>query len=83
MEAIMPRSATTRLVIGAVIALGMEIVSVSAIRGAAAVEQTPVNRPQALDNRDDPLISETDAPVSDREQLRRYFLEDWRDRLRR
>jgi hypothetical protein len=67
MEAIMQNSAT-QLGIGALIALA--IVSVSA---ATAAEQT------LLVNRDEPFVSETDGSrVSDREQLRRYFLEDWR-----
>jgi hypothetical protein len=73
MEAIIP-STTTRLVIGAVVAaLGVAIISVSAIRGTGAVEQTPINTPQTLVNRHEPLISETDH-LSDREQLRRLFL---------
>ena len=61
------QNSPTRLGVGALVAL--TIVSVSA---AAAAEHTLVNR-------DEPFVSETDAsPVSDREQLRRYFLEDWR-----
>ena len=59
---------TTRLGVRALIAL--TIVTVSA---AAAAEQT------LLVNRDEPFVSETDGSrVSGREQLRRYFLEDWR-----
>ena len=60
------QNSTTRLAI----ALGMAIVSVSA---AAAAEQ------RLLVNRDEPSVSETDASrVNDREQLRKYFLEDRR-----
>jgi hypothetical protein len=71
MEAIM-------MLIGAVTAFGMVIVSVGATRGAAVVEQAPDNVEQLpLINRENPLL-ETDAPVSDREQLRRYFLQEWR-----
>jgi hypothetical protein len=75
MEAIMPRS-TTQLAIGAVIALGMAIVGLSATG-------TPLNVPQTLVIRDKPLLSETDAQVSDRErlQLRRYFNQERRDLL--
>ena len=64
------QNSTTRLAIGAMIALGMAIISVSA---AAAAEQG------LLVNRDEPFVSETDASrVNDREQLRKYFLEDRR-----
>jgi hypothetical protein len=72
MEAIMPRS-TTQLAIGAVIALGMAIVGLSATG-------TPLNVPQLVKA----SLSETDVQFRDREQLRRYFLQDrrdWRERL--
>jgi hypothetical protein len=77
MEAIMPRS-TTQLAVGAVIALGMAIVGLSATG-------TPLNVAQTLVIRDKPLLSETDAQVSDRErlQLRRYFNQERRDGLLR
>ena len=66
-------SSTTRVVIGAVIAaLGVAIISVSAVRGTGAVEQTPIDIPQTLVNRHDPPLLETDH-LSDREQLRRLF----------
>jgi hypothetical protein len=75
MEEIMPRS-TTQLAVGAVIALGMAIVGLSATG-------TPLNVAQTLAIRDKPLLSETDAQVSDRErlQLRRYFNQERRDLL--
>ena len=72
MEAIMPRS-TTRLAMGAVIALGGAIVGLSATG-------TPLNVPQS----DKASLSETDAQFRDRQQIRRYFLQDrrdWRERL--
>jgi hypothetical protein len=77
MEAIMPRS-TTQLAVGAVIALGMAIVGLSATG-------TTLNVAQTLVIRDKPLLSETDAQVSDRErlQLRRYFNQERRDGLLR
>ena len=66
------------MLIGAVTALGLVIVSVGATRGAAVVEQAPDNLEQLpLINRENPLL-ETNPPVSDREQLRRYFLQEWR-----
>jgi hypothetical protein len=61
MEVIMPRS-TTQLAIGAVIALGMAIVGLSATGTPLNMAQTPVIR-------DKPLLSQTDAQVSDRERL--------------
>jgi hypothetical protein len=56
------------LVIGAVIVLVMAIVGVNLIRGSAAGDPAPVPpTPQ-------PLLSETGARTSDREELRRHFL---------
>jgi len=71
----MPRS-TTQLAVGAVIALGMAIVGLSA-------SGTPLNVAQTLVIREKTLLSETDAQVSDRErlQLRRYFNQERRDLL--
>jgi hypothetical protein len=46
---------------------------------AAAVEPGAVTQP--LMNREQPLISATEARrLSDRQQLNRYFLQNWRDR---
>ena len=67
---------------GAVLALGMASVSVSVTSKAAAVEQPPVTLPKAHIKRDQPLLSETDARAKDREQLRRYFLQERPDGLR-
>ena len=61
-------SSTTRLAIGAAIALGMAIVGLSAIG-------TPLNVPQTLVNLDE--VSETDAQL--RQQLRRHFIQERRD----
>jgi hypothetical protein len=82
MEAIMPNS-STRLFLGAVTGLGMAGVSVSVIRGAAAVEPPPIILPEALINREKLWLSDTDGRVGDREQLRKYFLQDRYDDLRR
>ena len=62
-------ASTRTLAIGAVIALGMAIVGVSAIG-------TP------LINRHERLLSETRAEVTDQQQLRRYFLQGSRDLLK-
>jgi hypothetical protein len=80
MEAIM-------VIIGAVIAFGMAIASVSTSREAVAAEAAPITSPftppQPLVNRAQPLSSETDTLVGDREQLRRYFLQDRPESRRR
>jgi hypothetical protein len=62
-------ASTRRLAIGALIALGMAIVGVSAT-GIPLV------------NRHERLLSETRAEVSDHQQLRRYFLQGSRDLLK-
>jgi hypothetical protein len=80
------------LVIGAVFALGMAIIGVGVIRGAAAAEAAPItgftgpsltSQPLPLINRQEPSLAETDGRVGDREQLKRYFLQDRRDWLMR
>jgi hypothetical protein len=76
-------------IIGVAFALGLAIVSVGVIRGAAAAEAatiigpSPTLQPLPLVNRQDPWLSETDGRVGDREQLRKYFLQDRRDWLTR
>ena len=64
MEAIM--LGNMRLILGVMIALGIAILSISAIRGA--VEQKPIVI------REKSLLAET---VGHREQLRRHFRQDW------
>jgi hypothetical protein len=79
------------IMLGAVIAFGMAIAFVSGIREVAAAEAAvitapgtaPAIMPQPLINRPQPVLSEPDAHVNDREQLRRYFLQDSPGRLRR
>ena len=72
MEAIM-------MAIRAWTALGIAMVSVGATGKAAAVEQTrdTVQQPPLV-NRENPTLVETDAPINDRERLRKYFLQEWR-----
>ena len=76
-------------IIGAAFALALAIVSVSEMSGAAAAEAatimgpSPTLQPLPLVNRQDPWLSETDGRVGDREQLRKYFLQDRRDWLTR
>jgi hypothetical protein len=80
MEAIM-------LVIGTVFALGMAIAGVNLIHEAAAAEAAAVMQPapvmQPVINRYKPPVAETEPRVTDREQLKRYFLQDERGWPRR
>jgi hypothetical protein len=63
----------------AVIVLGIAIGGVSVIRRVATVEPAPVTQP--LINREQPGLSPTEAQrLSDRQQLNKYFLQNWRDR---
>ena len=78
----MRSSSITQLIIGT--AAAMSVVAVSAI--GSAVAQSPIEKAQltaqeALTNRPEPPLSETDFRLSDRQQLRIHFL-DGRDRLR-
>ena len=64
------------LVIGVVFALGMVIAGVSVTPGATAAEAAEeVTKPQPLINRYEPPPSEAEPRISDREQLKRYFLQ--------
>jgi hypothetical protein len=72
-------TSSTRLLMGAATGLGIATVSVSVIRGAAALEPEPFTLQQPLLNRDKPWLSDTDGDVGDRDQLGRYFLLDRRD----
>jgi hypothetical protein len=83
MEAIMP-SSITQLVIGIAVAIGIAVVSVGAIGSSVAespIEKAQLTAQEALTNRPEPPLSETDFRLSDRQQLRIHFL-DGRDRLR-
>jgi hypothetical protein len=78
MEAIMTNS-SARLLMGAAIGLGITGASINVIRGADARELLSVTEPELLINRNQPWLSDTDGRVSDREQFRRYFLQDRRE----
>jgi hypothetical protein len=62
------------LIVGAVIVLVLAIVGVNLSRGSAAGDPAPVPPTQLLIHRPQPLLSETDARISEREELRRHFL---------
>ena len=76
-------NSSTRLLMGAVTGLGMSGVSISVIRGAAALEPASLTLPEPLINRDQPWGSDTDGRVLDRERLRMHFLQDRREGLGR
>jgi hypothetical protein len=83
MEAIMRNSSITRLVIRTAVAVGMSVIAVSAIGCAVAqppVEPTEVSSQKALTNRSP--LSQADFRLTDRQQLRGYFFDGSRDRLR-
>jgi hypothetical protein len=76
-------------IIGAAFALGLAIVSLEVVSGAAAAEAatiigpSPTLQPLPHVNRQEPSALGTNARVGDREQLRKYFLQDRRDWLTR
>jgi hypothetical protein len=80
MEAVMP-SSKTRLVGAMMFALGAA--SVIQTGKAAEAEAAPLLEPNTLINRDQPSLSETEGAISDREHLRRYFLQEGLHGLRR
>jgi hypothetical protein len=66
-------------------AVGLSLIAVSAIGSALAhspVELTQVTGQEALANRFDSPVSETDFRLSDHQQLREYFRAGSHDRLR-
>ena len=66
-------------------AIGLSVVAVSVIGSALAhspVELTQVTGQEALTNRYGSPFSETDFRLSDRQQLRGYFLDGSRERFR-
>ena len=76
MEAIM-RTSITRLIIAAAVAT----VTVNGSPVARSLAAPPVPQ-ESLPNRYEPPISETDFHLGDHQQLRGYFLDGSRDRLR-
>ena len=65
----MRNSSITQLIIGTAVAVGISVIAIS------AVAQSPVEpTQQVLTNRSTP-ISETEFRLSDRQQLKAYFLD--------
>jgi hypothetical protein len=79
-EAIMP-SSIAQLFIGTAVAVGLAIVGVSAIGGAAAFERAQANAPATPAGQIEPL-ADADAQLGNRLQLRRLFFDNARDRLK-
>jgi hypothetical protein len=76
------RSNLTQLIIRGAVAIGLSAFGVSAIAGAveqSAAERAPIT---AHDGVTGDHESDSDAALSDRLQLRNYFLDGSRDRLR-
>jgi hypothetical protein len=75
-------SSTPQLVLRAAIVIGIAALSVSVIVNSTAitptVERGRVNAPAALTGRHGFPLSEMDARLSDRQQLRRIFIDDLR-----
>jgi hypothetical protein len=73
--------------IGAVIVLGVAISCFTVINGCAAVEPVPIAAPAPLPqpsiSRSQPRLPKPKPLLSDREQLKRYFLQDSPNRLGR
>jgi hypothetical protein len=70
MEAIMSNPRAAAIEIGAVIAI---LVAMALVK-----QRMPVTQPL---NREQPLLSATESQrLSDRQQVNRYFLQNWRDR---
>jgi hypothetical protein len=76
MEAIM-RTSITRLIIAAAVAT----VVASGTPVARSLAAPPVPQ-ESLPNRDEPPLSETDFRLGDHQQLRGYFLDGSRERVR-
>ena len=75
---------TNMLVTGVVFALRVVIAGVSMTHGATAAETgEEITKPHALINRYEPPPSEAEPRISDREQLKRYFLQGERGWPRR
>ena len=79
MEAIMRNSSITQLVIRTAVAVGMSVIAVSAI--GCAVAQSPVVATEVSGQKRSPL-SDADFRLTERQQLRGYFFDGSRDRLR-
>ena len=69
-------SSITRLVVGIAVAFGVAVVSVGPISSASAQSPIEIIAQEALTNRFETPLSETDFRLSDWQQLRVIFLMD-------
>jgi hypothetical protein len=83
MEAIM-RSASRQLIFGMAVAIGLSAIAVGAIGGAVAqsAERAPTLTHEGVISGYDSAPFEGGARLGDRQQLKHYFLDGSRDRLR-
>jgi hypothetical protein len=81
MEAIMA-SSITQLVVGIAVAIGVAVVTVGPIGSAGAQSPIEIIAQEALTNRPETQLSETDVRPSDHQELRGYFLDGSRERFR-
>ena len=79
-------SSITQLVIAMAVAVAMAVVGVNAIGStaglASTVELAQVDAPETVTGGHESSLSDADPRVSDRQQLRRLFLDESRNRLR-
>ena len=76
-------SSITQLVVGIAVAIGVAVVTVGPIGSAGASPRSrSVIAQEALTNRPETPLSETDFRLSDRQELRGYFLDGSRERFR-
>lgn len=75
----MRNSSITQLVIRTAVAVGMSVIAVSAI--GCAVAQSPVEATEVSGQKRSPL-SDADFRLTEHQQLRGYFFDGSRDRLR-
>jgi hypothetical protein len=83
MEAIM-RSASRQLIFGMAVAIGLSAIAVGAIGGAVAqsAERAPTLTHEGVISGYDSAPFEGGGRLGDRQQLKHYFLDGSRDRLR-
>ena len=74
-------SSITQLIIGTAVAVGMSVIAISAVAQSTAEPSQSVAQ-ESLTNRFSSQISEADWRLSDRQQLKGYFLDTSRDRFR-
>ena len=74
-------SSITQLIIGTAVVVGMSVIAISAVAQSTAEPSQSVAQ-ESLTNRFSSQISEADWRLSDRQQLKGYFLDTSRDRFR-